>query len=146
MFYTCYKLSCVSRKWVRTRLTKCRHCPLSSTLLTWYPGHLLKISGGLYAISSTSNCTANTHYCWGGSFPHWNCSYCFHVTFFQVSWVCLELISVTQYTLCLAIHLIYDTGINISIIQEISEARCYHISCPTLYSSILYADHLCMRY
>ena len=46
----------------------------------------------------------------------------------------------------LAVHFIYDTGINTSIIQEISGTSCYHISCPALYSSILYADHLCMRY
>ena len=138
-----FKLSCVSRKWVRTRLTKCRHCPLSSTLLTWYPGHLLKIPG-LYAISSTSNCTANTHYCWGGSFPHWNCSYCFHTTFFQVSHF-TENSFHTPCIPCYTLYIWYYT-INTSIIQEISGTSCYHISCPALRSSILYADHLCMRY
>ena len=44
-------------------------CLYPTPLLIWYPGHLLKISGGLYAVSCTSSCTASTHYCWGGPFP-----------------------------------------------------------------------------
>ena len=69
--------------------------------------------------------------------------YHLHVTGFEVSWFRSGYShpKLFSFSVCTCYWPFLD---NVSITQETPETKCYHISHPTLYSTILYDDCICV--